>query len=138
MADQLCGAFPTCLRVRGSVVVLQQRISLRLFGGAGLSLIAAVLLWVAGMAWQTAATLLTVAVAGLFLCVELSWGGRSAPRWLLLAWRAYTEPRVLFLQPERVVLTTEAMIVTPLPVRWAATAGAPGMSPVERRRDATG
>lgn len=136
MNDGLSATFPTRLRVRGSVVLFQQRISLRLFVGGGLSLIGAALLWLAGMPPATAATLLAVAVTGLFLTFEISWGGRSALRWVGLAVQAVMEPRVLVLQPTRVTLTAATVTVRALPVRWAdaATSGQPS---VERRRDAT-
>lgn len=137
MSDGLSATFPTRLRVRGSVVVFQQRISLRLFIGGGLSLIGAALLWLAGLPWQTAATLLALAVAVLFLAFEMSWAGRSAPHWVALAVQARGAPRVLVLLPERVTLTPAGATATPLRVRWA-DAAALGESPVERRRDATG
>lgn len=136
MNDGLSATFPTRLRVQGTVVLFQQRISLRLFVGGGLSLIGAALLWLAGLPWQTAATLLGMAVAALFLTFELSWGGRSAPQWGALAVQAISAPRVLVLVPERLALTTATVTVTPLPVRWTDGA-APRISSVERHRDAT-
>jgi hypothetical protein len=117
--ESLWAPVPPRLRVRGSVVVFQQRISLRLFVGGGLSLIVAGLLWVAGVALATVVTLLALSGGFQLLVFEVSWSGRSALAWAALSVATLLAPRVLALQPERVTLTADAGPVTPLPVQWA-------------------
>lgn len=125
---ELSARFPARLRVRGSVVLLQQRISLRLFVGGGICLMLGALLWVAGLALQ--AVLLLEAACGLALVLmfEVSWAGRPATRWLRLLLRRLVEPRVLRLGQELVALAPEPDGAA-RPVRWDVRR--PSLSPID-------